>query len=80
MPSWWDSPTPKHAFVLSWISVVLTFLAAFSGITFYMTSGSALCLVFGLENCVDFLSSVVVLWRFYCPGKVTAVSFHICNY
>ena len=34
-------------------------------------TGSALCLVFGLENCVDFLSSVVVLWRFYCPGQVT---------
>jgi divalent metal cation (Fe/Co/Zn/Cd) transporter len=24
-----------------------------------------------LENCVDFLSSVVVLWRFYCPGEMT---------
>jgi divalent metal cation (Fe/Co/Zn/Cd) transporter len=24
-------------------------------------------LCYGLENCVDFLSSVVVLWRFYCP-------------
>ena len=27
--------------------------------------------MFGLENCVDFLSSVIVLWRFYCPGEVT---------
>jgi hypothetical protein len=26
--------------------------------------------VFGLENCVDLLSSVVVVWRFYVPiGK-----------
>lgn len=24
-----------------------------------------------MENCVDFLSSVVVLWRFYCPGELT---------
>jgi divalent metal cation (Fe/Co/Zn/Cd) transporter len=72
MPSWWSDPSPKNAFVLSWVSVLLTFIAAFTGLTFYIASGSALCLVFGLENCVDFLSSVVVLWRFYCPGKVTA--------
>ena len=30
-----------------------------------------MCLVFGLENAVDFLSSVVVFWRFYCPGEVS---------
>ena len=28
-------------------------------------------LVFGLENLVDFLSSVVVLWRFWASGKMT---------
>lgn len=28
-------------------------------------------LVYGLENVVDFLSSCVVLWRFYCPGGLT---------
>lgn len=33
--------------------------------------GSVLCLVFGLENCVDFCSSVVVLWRFFAPRKMT---------
>jgi divalent metal cation (Fe/Co/Zn/Cd) transporter len=26
-------------------------------------------LCYGVENCVDFLSSVVVLWRFYCPNS-----------
>jgi hypothetical protein len=26
-------------------------------------------LVFGLENAVDLFSSVIVLWRFYCPGN-----------
>ena len=31
---------------------------------------SSLALVFGLENCVDFLSSAVVLWRFFAPFKV----------
>ena len=30
-----------------------------------------MCLVFGLENVVDFLSSVVVFWRFYCPGNMS---------
>lgn len=29
-----------------------------------------MCLVYGLENCVDFFSSVVVLWRFYAPSKL----------
>lgn len=69
--SWWNEPTAKDAFILSWISVVLTAGAAFAGIVFFTVTGSALCLVFGLENCVDFLSSVVVLWRFYCPGEIT---------
>lgn len=27
--------------------------------------------MFGLENCVDFLSSAVVLWRFFAPSEVT---------
>jgi hypothetical protein len=29
-----------------------------------------LCLVYGLENCVDFLSSAVVLWRFFAPYEI----------
>ena len=33
-------------------------------------TGSSLCLVYGLENCVDFLSSAVVLWRFFAPRSV----------
>lgn len=31
-------------------------------------TGSSLILCYGLENLVDFLSSMVVMWRFYCPG------------
>jgi hypothetical protein len=34
-------------------------------------SGSSLSLVFGLENLVDFLSSCVVLWRFFAPTSLT---------
>ena len=30
-----------------------------------------MCLVFGLENVVDFLSSAIVLWRFWASGKMT---------
>merc|ERR1712176_1043561 len=33
--------------------------------------GSTLCLVFGLENSVDFVSSVIVLWRFFVPSDLT---------
>mmetsp|Transcript_58901 Transcript_58901/g.65988 ORF Transcript_58901/g.65988 Transcript_58901/m.65988 type:complete len:281 (-) Transcript_58901:1588-2430(-) len=67
----WKEPSSKNAFILSWVSTLITIVFAIIGIVYYNLVGSALCLVFGLENCVDFLSSVVVLWRFYAPGKVT---------
>jgi len=34
----------------------------------YVYTGSSLMLCFGLENFVDFFSSVIVLWRFYLPS------------
>lgn len=34
-------------------------------------TGSSLCLVFGVENSVDFISSVIVLWRFFVPHDLT---------
>mmetsp|Transcript_24723 Transcript_24723/g.69404 ORF Transcript_24723/g.69404 Transcript_24723/m.69404 type:complete len:304 (-) Transcript_24723:145-1056(-) len=64
MPSCWSEPAPRDAYILSWISVILTLAAASGGITLFAMTGSDLALVFGLENCVDFLSSAVVLWRF----------------
>lgn len=66
-----SQPTSKHAFVLSWISTILTAAYAAAGFFYYVTAGSAMCLVFGLENFVDFLSSVVVLWRFWASGTMT---------
>lgn len=33
-------------------------------------TGSSLCLTFSLENFVDFLSSVAVLWRFFAPASL----------
>lgn len=69
--SWWHEPSTKDAFVLSWVSTIITIVFAITGIAYYKTSGSAMCLVFGLENLVDFLSSLVVLWRFWAKGKMT---------
>jgi len=69
--SCWKEPNSKHAFVLSWISAIITIVFAATGIVYYSSSGSIMCLVFGMENVVDFLSSVVVLWRFWASGKMT---------
>lgn len=70
----WNDPTSLDAFRLSWISLVITVIAAGIGIAYFVLSDSALMLCFGLENLVDFLSSAVVLWRFYCPsGEVDPV-------
>lgn len=48
----WKDPSAKNAFVLSVVSVLFTLIAAFIGIAYYMTTGSSLTLVFGLENIV----------------------------
>lgn len=55
------------AFWLSWVSLICTIIAAIGGIVGFKKTESTLILTFGLENLVDFMSSVVVLWRFYCP-------------
>lgn len=68
--SCWSKPTTKDAFRLSIASLVITLIAALWGISYFARLGSSLCLVYGLENCVDFLSSVVVLWRFFAPTTV----------
>mmetsp|Transcript_16823 Transcript_16823/g.34754 ORF Transcript_16823/g.34754 Transcript_16823/m.34754 type:complete len:213 (-) Transcript_16823:1-639(-) len=65
----WKDPTTKDAYRLSWASIFITVIAAIAGVTIYASNNSSLALVFGLENCVDFLSSVVVLWRFFAPTK-----------
>mmetsp|Transcript_21371 Transcript_21371/g.29956 ORF Transcript_21371/g.29956 Transcript_21371/m.29956 type:complete len:352 (-) Transcript_21371:347-1402(-) len=69
MPQFWENPTAHNAFVLSWISLVITLVAAVGGIIAYFYLDSSLILCYGLENCVDFISSAIVLWRFYRPGK-----------
>lgn len=64
---WWHKPEAQDAFWLSWISLVCTTIAAIGGLVGFSKTESTLILAFGLENVVDFISSAVVLWRFYCP-------------
>lgn len=70
MGAWWDSPNANHAFILSWFSVLVTLAAAIGGIVGAVRVGNSLLLSYGLENLVDFFSSVVVLWRFYAPSGI----------
>lgn len=72
MPTWWNEPTGHDAFVLSWVSLVVTLAASVGGIVAYYKLDSSLILVYGLENIVDFISSVIVLWRFYLPPSSDA--------
>eukprot|EP00980_Cylindrotheca_fusiformis_P019908 scaffold7017_cov134-Cylindrotheca_fusiformis.AAC.3 len=70
-------PGPKHAFYLSITGCFLEALFTAAGVAGFfvsgssMMTGSALLLLYGMENCVDFISSAVVLWRFYAPGVLT---------
>lgn len=62
-------PSPKDAFLLAVVSVIVTIFAALGGIILYQTTGSSLCLAYGLENLVDLFSSIIVMWRFFIPTK-----------
>lgn len=65
----WESPTGHHVFILCWVSLICTMIAAIGGIAAYYKLDSSLILVYGLENLVDFISSAIVLWRFYLPSS-----------
>ncbi|KAL7478491.1 hypothetical protein ACHAW6_004252 [Cyclotella cf. meneghiniana] len=64
---WWHEPDAQDAFWMSWVSLLFTAVAAIGGLIGFKKTDSTLILTFGLENLVDFASSVIVLWRFYCP-------------
>ncbi len=68
----WSEPSGFHVYVLSWISLVITLIAGIGGIVAYYELDSSLILVYGLENLVDFMSSAIVLWRFYLPPNAEA--------
>uniref|UniRef100_A0A7S4I5Q1 Cation efflux protein transmembrane domain-containing protein n=1 Tax=Odontella aurita TaxID=265563 RepID=A0A7S4I5Q1_9STRA len=69
---WWTEPDSSHAFRLSVVSVVVTAAAGIGGCVAYGVTGSSLMLCYGLENLVDFLSSIVVCWRFFSPSGTTS--------
>lgn len=69
---WWTEPNSTHAFRLSIFSVVITAAAGIGGCVAYGVTGSSLMLCYGLENLVDFFSSMVVCWRFFSPGGTTS--------
>ena len=67
-PSWLINPTTSHVFRLSVISCIITLIAAIAGIAVYDSSGSTSVLGFAIENFIDLLTSIIVIWRFYSPG------------
>ena len=67
-PAWLNNPSPSHVFRLSVASCILTCFAAIAGVAAYLSTGSSSVLGFGVENIIDFLSSVIVIWRFYAPN------------
>lgn len=71
MSSVWTEPTSKSAFWISALSLLVTVIFTTIGLVYYDRTGSALCLVFALENIVDFVSSAIVMWRFFIPGELT---------
>jgi len=72
MVSCWSNPTTKDAYRLALASIIIESLAGAGGCALYVVTGSSLALVYGLENIVDFLSSTVVLWRFFAPSNIDA--------
>lgn len=64
----WYAPTPVHAYKISIISCGITFVAAILGFVAFSAANSPAMLGFGLENLVDLMSSMVVVWRFYVGG------------
>jgi len=68
--TWWQDPKDFHVFMLSAWCSVLTLMAAGAGITAYSLSNfSVIIYAFGVQNIIDLLSSIVIMWRFYAPRK-----------
>ena len=67
--TFWYAPTQKHAYQLSLVSCGVTFVAFVIGIIAFEAAQSPAMLGFALENIVDLMSSLVVVWRFYEGGK-----------
>jgi len=66
-------PEINDAYVLSWISLLITIIAFVAGLVVALVSSSAATLGYSLENLVDSLSSILVLWRFWGGGRSVSV-------
>lgn len=72
-PSWISHPNNGHAQILSVISCVITASATVFGIIMWKKTGYLSILAYGLENLIDFLSTLIILWRFFPPKSVDSV-------
>ena len=59
----------REAYIISWVSLVLTVIGLIVGLVVSVLTKSSATLGFALENAVDGISSVLVLWRFWGGGK-----------
>lgn len=59
----------RLAFILSYVSLVITVLAFIAGLILALATSSSATLGFALENAVDFFSSALVCWRFWGGGQ-----------
>ena len=59
-----SSPRPSDAYNISVVSCVLTVSSVAVGLACFYATRSPAMLGFGIENAVDLMSSLVVMWRF----------------
>lgn len=65
---WCANPGAREAYLICWISLVCTVIAIIVGFIVFVQTESSATLGFALENLVDTISSLLVLWRFWGGG------------
>ena len=68
---------PKDAYNVSVASLVLTVCAFCAGLAISIHSSSSAALGYALENGVDAIGSVLVLWRFWGAGVVSEAQLEL---
>ena len=68
---------PKDAYNVSVASLVLTVCAFCAGLAISVHSSSSAALGYALENGVDAIGSVLVLWRFWGAGTVSEAQLEL---
>ena len=69
---WVNNPGSKEAFQISIVSAVVTVIAFITGLSISISTHSSATLGYSLENLIDLISSLVVLWRFYGGDSVSS--------